>query len=95
MRPNSPYQQSLVSTRFRGTELIVYAVAKGKFNPYYNHDLNAFVKLGVLSFIGTDLPEDLLLVHERSDHYSLQPAAPMTIDGKYLLFRPFPSNLTS
>lgn len=29
---------------------------------------------------GTDLPEDLLLVHERSDHYSLQPAAPMTID---------------
>ncbi|KAI0185347.1 hypothetical protein EV127DRAFT_397169 [Xylaria flabelliformis] len=57
MRPNSPYQQSLVLTRFRGTDVIVFAVAKG-----------------------TDLPEDLLLVHERSDHYSLQPSAPMTID---------------
>ncbi|TRX89863.1 hypothetical protein FHL15_009296 [Xylaria flabelliformis] len=57
MRPNSPYQQSLVSTRFRGTDVIVFAVAKG-----------------------TDLPEDLLLVHERSDHYSLQPSATMTID---------------
>ncbi|TGJ81760.1 hypothetical protein E0Z10_g7002 [Xylaria hypoxylon] len=57
MRPNSPYQQSLVSTRFRGANFIVYAVPKG-----------------------TDLPEDLLLVHEWSDHYSLQPAVTMTVD---------------
>jgi hypothetical protein len=31
---------------------------------------------------GTRLPHDLLLVHERSDHYSLQPAKAMAIDGK-------------
>ncbi|OAA63639.1 hypothetical protein SPI_03802 [Niveomyces insectorum RCEF 264] len=29
---------------------------------------------------GTRLPMDLILVHERSDHYSLQPARMMTID---------------
>ncbi|POR37082.1 Putative hydrogenase expression/formation protein [Tolypocladium paradoxum] len=28
------------------------------------------------------LPDDLLLVHERSDHYSLQPAMTMAVDGK-------------
>ncbi|KFG79617.1 hypothetical protein MANI_029713 [Metarhizium anisopliae] len=52
MRPNSPYQQSLVSWRFRGSDMVVYSVPKG-----------------------TRLPDDLVLVHERSDHYSLQPAA--------------------
>lgn len=29
LRPNSPYQQSLVSTRFRGPEVVVYGIAKG------------------------------------------------------------------
>ncbi|KAH7327742.1 hypothetical protein B0I35DRAFT_415630 [Stachybotrys elegans] len=58
MRPNSLYQQSLVSWRHRGNDVMVYAVPKG-----------------------TDLPEDLLLVHERSDHYSLQPAIPMTLEA--------------
>ncbi|KAI1275389.1 hypothetical protein F5Y07DRAFT_175237 [Xylaria sp. FL0933] len=57
MRPNSPYQQSLVLSRFRGPDVIVYAIAKG-----------------------TQLPDDLLLVHERSDHYSLQPGASMSIE---------------
>ncbi|KAK9438136.1 uncharacterized protein VB005_09143 [Metarhizium brunneum] len=57
MRPNSPYQQSLVSWRFRGSDMIVYSVPKG-----------------------TRLPDDLVLVHERSDHYSLQPAVPMTVE---------------
>ncbi|KAL7917209.1 hypothetical protein ACQKWADRAFT_307338 [Trichoderma austrokoningii] len=56
LRPNSPYQQSLVSWRFRGSDTIIYAVPKG-----------------------TKLPDDLVLVHERSDHYSLQPATIMTI----------------
>lgn len=32
--------------------------------------------------LGTDIPEDLLLVHERTDHYSLQPARSMNINGK-------------
>ncbi|KAK4236566.1 hypothetical protein C8A03DRAFT_16804, partial [Achaetomium macrosporum] len=61
MRPNSPYQQSLVSWRFRGDDVVVYSVAAG-----------------------TKLPHDLLLVHERWDHYSLQPAVAMTFDGKHL-----------
>lgn len=60
MRPNSPYQQSLVSWRFRGSDMLVYAVPEG-----------------------TVLPEELLLVHERSDHYSLQPAVSMDVDGEY------------
>ncbi|KAI0530188.1 hypothetical protein GGR58DRAFT_524912 [Xylaria digitata] len=60
MRPNSPYQQSLVSSRFRGPKVIVYAIARG-----------------------TQLPDDLVLVHERSDHYSLQPGAPMSVDDLY------------
>ncbi|KAG9252686.1 uncharacterized protein F5Z01DRAFT_222684 [Emericellopsis atlantica] len=66
MRPNSPYQQSLVSWRFRGDDVIVYGVPEG-----------------------TALPDDLLLVHERSDHYSLQPAVSMTItelNGKITRF---------
>ncbi|KAI1497262.1 hypothetical protein F5X99DRAFT_397641, partial [Biscogniauxia marginata] len=29
---------------------------------------------------GTHIPEDLLLLHEQSDHYSLQPAVRMTIN---------------
>ncbi|KAG6244646.1 hypothetical protein E4U24_004912 [Claviceps purpurea] len=58
MRPNSVYQQSLVSWRFRGSDVIVYSVPKG-----------------------TSLPDDLVLVHERTDHYSLQPAEQMTIDN--------------
>ncbi|KAF5120365.1 hypothetical protein E5D57_013719 [Metarhizium anisopliae] len=73
MRPNSPYQQSLVSWRFRGSDMIVYSVPKG-----------------------TGLPDDLVLVHERSDHYSLQPAVPMTVDGKLscMPFRNFDQSLT-
>ncbi|KPM45860.1 hypothetical protein AK830_g590 [Neonectria ditissima] len=59
MRPNSPYQQSLVSWRFRSNDIVIYGVPKG-----------------------TSLPDDLLLAHERSDHYSLQPAKAMTLDGK-------------
>lgn len=63
MRPNSPYQQSLVSRRFRGDDVVIYAVPKG-----------------------TALPDDLILVHERSDHYSLQPAVTMNIAGKCTFF---------
>ncbi|TQV95269.1 hypothetical protein IF1G_06256 [Cordyceps javanica] len=43
---------------------------------------------------GTVLPDSLLLVHERSDHYSLQPARDMQLDGNSSPF-PFkpPQNL--
>ncbi|KAH6640660.1 hypothetical protein F5144DRAFT_561222 [Chaetomium tenue] len=57
MRPNSRYQQYLVSWRFRGDDVVVYSIPKD-----------------------TNLPDDLLLVHERSDHYSLQPAVRMSLD---------------
>jgi hypothetical protein len=30
MRPNSPYQRSLVRSRFRGVDVIVYSVPEGK-----------------------------------------------------------------
>ncbi|CAI6083446.1 unnamed protein product [Clonostachys chloroleuca] len=57
LRPNSPYQQSLVSWRFRGQDIRIYAVPQG-----------------------TEIPNDLILVHERSVHYSLQPASIMTLE---------------
>lgn len=31
---------------------------------------------------GTQLPEDLIIVHERADHYSLQPSREMTLAGE-------------
>ncbi|KND92483.1 hypothetical protein TOPH_02733 [Tolypocladium ophioglossoides CBS 100239] len=58
MRPNSTYQQHLVSELFQGSDVLVYAVPKG-----------------------TRLPDNLILVHERTDHYSLQPAQDMTLDA--------------
>jgi len=36
---------------------------------------------GFQHFTGTKLPGDLLLVHERSDHYSLQAATEMAVEG--------------
>jgi hypothetical protein len=32
--------------------------------------------------IGTGIPNDLILVHEFKDHYSLQPREEMTVEGK-------------
>lgn len=37
MRPNSPYQQSLVSGRFRGNNVIVYSIPKGNKGHNKNH----------------------------------------------------------
>ncbi|MCJ1340505.1 hypothetical protein MMC09_005801 [Bachmanniomyces sp. S44760] len=65
MRPNSDFQQRLVSG-FKGAKVVVYAVAAG-----------------------TPLPDDLILVHEHTDHYSLQPAKEMSLpdlNGKITTF---------
>ena len=35
----------------------------------------------MLRHIGTPLPDDLILVHEHTDHYSLQPAKEMSLPG--------------
>lgn len=47
------------------------------------------------SLTGTELPGELLLVHEHSDHYSLQAATVMTVEGMryaviYVTFMPGP-----
>ncbi|PNY23832.1 Uncharacterized protein TCAP_06225 [Tolypocladium capitatum] len=68
MRPNSPYQQQLVSRLFKGRDVIVYSIPAG-----------------------THLPEHLLLVHERSDHYSLQPAKAMRLQGNSVDSKTTPS----
>ena len=82
MRPNSRYQQSLVTWRFRGDNVIVFSIPKGK-----PHRLTrtTWVRIRILTIMeDTNLPEDLLLVHERTDHYSLQPAVRMSLDSTYL-----------
>ena len=35
----------------------------------------------MLRHVGTPLPDDLILVHEHTDHYSLQPAEEMSLSG--------------
>lgn len=77
MRPNSPYQKLLVEKLFKGHDVRVYAVPKGILKPCYNHQRLTH------QHPGTHLPENLLLVHERTDHYSLQPAQDMTLDRKF------------
>ena len=42
----------------------------------YRRTLTSVVK-------GTTLPRDLVLVHERSDHYSLQPSVAMPLEGEF------------
>ena len=56
--------------------MIVYAVAAGRLL----HDMQLHATR--LYWPGTRIPDDLLLVHERTDHYSLQPAKDMTLLGK-------------
>ena len=36
----------------------------------------------MLTYLGTQLPDDLVLVHEFKDHYSLQAAREMTLAGE-------------
>ncbi|POR34327.1 Uncharacterized protein TPAR_05471, partial [Tolypocladium paradoxum] len=83
MRPNSPYQQHLASELFHGSDVLVYAVPKGMW-PSHSDAVNgageAMSEEIDRSLQGTRLPDDLLLVHERTDHYSLQPARDMTLD---------------
>ncbi len=43
---------------------------------------------------GTPLPPSLTLLHEHSDHYSLQCTEPVSLDGKWLFSLPPPRVLT-
>lgn len=52
-------------------------------SPYQHYLMNGFEGNNVLVYAvqeGTRLPNDLILVHERADHWSLQPAEEMHID---------------
>ncbi|MCJ1257297.1 hypothetical protein MMC24_005122 [Lignoscripta atroalba] len=52
-------------------------------SPYQHHLVKMFQGGDALIYAvpkGTALPEDLILVHERSDHWSLQPAKEIAID---------------
>lgn len=64
---------------------MVYAVPSGKLS-HQLRSICCFCGCVTLNTVfmcrGTPLPNDLLLVHERSDHFSLQPARDMTIKGK-------------
>lgn len=53
-----------------------------------------FVRL-LLKLQGTELPEDLILVHEHTDHYSLQPAREMSLESKVQHLQPSIYNLTT
>ena len=77
MRPNSRGQQRLVRT-LRGFTTYVYAVPAGLFPKV----LEASYLYSFKTCIGTVLPDDLILVHEFADHYSLQPRKEMTVDGE-------------
>ena len=81
MRPNSRTQQNLVRTvkPLGGLPIYIYAIMAGLF-------LRIIGRLSTLrsidwSYIGTHLPDDLILVHEFRDHYSLQARKEMTVEG--------------
>jgi len=74
MRPLGETQTRLVET-FKG-DFVIYAVNQGDDTHGHN------VLLEILKILDTKLPDDLILVHEHGDHYSLQPAKVMTVAGK-------------
>lgn len=67
-------QNQLVHS-FRGSNVVVYAIPAGIYN-----EIDRFE--GELTFSpGIQLPNDLVLVYEHSDHYSLQAAKEMSLQG--------------
>ena len=47
----------------------------------------------MLKWVGVELPDDLILVHEFGDHYSLQAGKDMTVDGMLYYVRPIEEEL--
>src|SRR6266478_2440588 len=74
MRPNTTSMRS-ITERFYGSPAVVFSVASGNSRSFPTglcaRRLSA----------GTPLPEELILVHEFKDHWSLQPAKTMSLDG--------------
>lgn len=53
MRPNSPYQQSLVSWRFRGDDVIVYAIREDKLHDQFSCCEYACMLIDVMKELGS------------------------------------------
>ncbi|KAI9755954.1 MAG: hypothetical protein M4579_004085 [Chaenotheca gracillima] len=66
MRPNSSMHRNILS-RFRAINTIVYSVPAAECREFNKA-------------VGTQLPEDLILVHEHLDHYSLQPTKDVALE---------------
>ncbi|KAF9889436.1 hypothetical protein FE257_007338 [Aspergillus nanangensis] len=80
MRPNSPGQQHIVRRIFRGSSPIyVFAVPAGSSPPEALGVFPPFIDQRYIC-TGTVLPDDLILVHEFGDHYSLQAREEMTVE---------------
>lgn len=75
MQPLGKTQTRLVK-RFRGSDVVVYAVPEGMFSFCKTSN-----RVELIALQGTPLPDDLILVHEHSDHYSLQPSVEMSVTG--------------
>ena len=75
MRPNTPKLNNLVKIS-KGSGVTIYAIPQGKILQMYPNLLNHS------DTAGTPLPDDLILVHEFKDHYSLQASKEMTLLGE-------------
>jgi hypothetical protein len=82
MRPNGQYQQGLVR-RLAGRDWIVYSVPKCWLSPWTE---SIYVASSAYVWppetADTPLPKELILVHEHTDHYSMQPAVEMSLEGR-------------
>jgi hypothetical protein len=85
MRPNSPALQNLIRS-FRESSPYIYAISAGFV-------VSCIISKRILNEVGVELPDDLILVHEFGDHYSLQAAREMTVDGTFHYLRPIEEEL--
>lgn len=79
--PLSPTFQEVVRN-FRGPNILVYIIKAGLASPYYFFPLaHWLISRCVSIYAGTRLPPDLTILHEHSDHFSLQCTRPMALNG--------------
>jgi len=64
-----------ITQRFYSPQAVVFSVAPGSLRYFFTGPSTQCLSTD------TPLPEDLVLVHEFKDHYSLQPAKELPLDG--------------
>lgn len=79
MRPNTDGMKKLARS-WIGNPLVFSVPAGDLFSIDFLTQSESFSK-------GTPLPDDLILVHELDDRYSLQPTREMTVEGMCVIFR--------